>query len=226
MRFSYEILWSSLQVINIMDTKKLRDLTDTQKSLAIFLTNEFPLVWDSFFNTFPPQKGLFIPTLNFLELSIHQTVDFPEQGEPQKGLPLGVHANPFFFQGTEEGSEKLSLERVLFPLNANSVIKVRSITISMKCYPYFSPSLKALWPLSGPEREARALLASHSLEPLGTGLPEAAGYEEPLLSLALSAEAGQVEEIRVLRVCWSRAWTKPGMGYSSDTPRRPRSGAS
>lgn len=181
-----------------MDTKKPRDLTDTQKSLAIFLTKEFPLVWDSFFfNTFPPQKGLFIPTLNFLELSIHQTVDFPEQGEPQKGLPLGVHANPFFFQGTEEVSEKLSLERVLLSLNANSVIKVRSITISMRCYPYFSLSLKALWPLSGPEREARALLASHSLEPLGTDLPEATGYEEPLLFPC--------------SLCWSRAgWRNQG----------------
>ena len=75
--------------------------------------------------------------------SSHQIVDFPEQREPQK-RSLWVHAHPFFFQGTEDGPEKLSLERVLFSLKANSVIKVRNRAISKRCYlNYFSMSLKA-----------------------------------------------------------------------------------
>ena len=117
-----------------MDTKKPRDSSSLPKNSHLF----------EILNCLRLQKGLFTPTLYFLELSSHQTVDFPEQGEPQKSLSLWVHAHPFFFRGTEDGPEKLSLERVLFSLKANSVIKVRNRTISKRCcLIYFSLSLKA-----------------------------------------------------------------------------------
>ena len=117
-----------------MDTKKPRDSSSLPKNSH----------WFEILSCLRLKKGLFTPTLYFLELSSHQTVDFPEQGEPQKSLSLWVHAHSFFFRGTEDGPEKLSLEWVLFSLKANLVIKVRNRTISKRCcLIYFSLSLKA-----------------------------------------------------------------------------------
>ena len=196
-----------------MDTKKPRDSSSLPKNSH----------WFEILSCLRLKKGLFTPTLYFLELSSHQTVDFPEQGEPQKSLSLWVHAHSFFFRGTEDGPEKLSLEWVLFSLKANLVIKVRNRTISKRCcLIYFSLSLKARqatyspygcrvghdwsnfarthtlkarWPLSVLQREARALLASCSLEPLETGLSGTASCQEPLLSPALSAHRDRLKKL-------------------------------
>lgn len=102
-----------------MVTKKPRGFNLHSKIFGNILYQRIPTGLRFFFNAFLPKKGTVYPHILFLKALYPLKSDLPNQDEPQKSLPLWVRANPFCFQGTENGQEKSSLKGVLFSLKAN-----------------------------------------------------------------------------------------------------------